>query len=280
MAIAGIIEPTSAISLPNVLERILDHEQPGLLRLRHPASGKTARVRIDCGMIQETIFGELRGEAAMEEISATSPWEYEFISQDPAIAPTPPQQTAKRPALKLAGAVKPMMLQSGQIRAGFAAGAPAGTAKPERRSAFMTAKPAAPRAAAPAVSTMAVANGGEEIVDSSIPVAPDRRMKQWPEVHSLNDWVEGGDEYSIRFARSGDMAIGKVTVDDWVYFSADSASLMLWAAGIGETQGYSAPVLAALVEPQRAACYRRLEDGFAGIYSGPDTTVDTIIAIP
>ena len=78
-------------------------------------------------------------------------------------------------------------------------------------------------------------------------------------------WVEEGDEYAVRFAKSADQALGNVEEQDWEYFSADSSSLMLWAAGIGDTLGYSAPVLAALVEPQRAAAYRRLEDGFAGI---------------
>jgi hypothetical protein len=290
MAIAGIIEPTSAITLPRVLERIFDHEQPGLLRLRHLPSGKTARVKIDHGTIQETIFGELRGDAAMQEISATFPWEYEFISQDQAItmARSPQQlerQPGKRPALKLSGAAKPTLLHSGRFTDGFAASTPAAetsltAAKPERKSAFMTAKPAVTRTAASAGSTMPVVDGGAETVDPFIPAAPNRRMKQWPDAQSLSDWVESGDEYSLRFARSGETVLGKVSPDEWAYFGADSASLMLWAAGIGETLGYSAPVLAALVEPQRAACYRRLKDGFAGIYSGPETTVDAIIDIP
>jgi len=281
MAIAGIIERTSAITLPRVLERIFDHEQPGLLRLKHLASGKTARVKIDRGAVQETTFGELQGDDAMKEISGTFPWEYEFISEDPTITTgrlpvQPATRPAKKPALKLAGLVKPVMLNTGGISAGFAAFQPAAeeggpAVKTERKAAFMSAKPAAPAPAAVAV---------EEQPEMQIPAATGRRLKQLPDALSLTDWVQAGDEYAVRFAKSGDTALGKVAEGEWEYFRADSASLMLWAAGIGETLGYSAPVLAALVEPQRAAAYRRLEDGFAGIYSGPETSVDAIIGIP
>ena len=293
MAIAGTIEQTSAITLPRVLERIFDHEQPGLLRLKHRDSGKTARVKIDRGAVQETTYGELNGDAAMKEISQTWPWEYEFESEDPTITtgrlPVQPiTRPAKKPALKLVGAGKPMMLNSGEISAGFAAKsappAPAvNGANPEKKSAFMGAKPAAqqrPAPAQPGVAAAATTTAAPVAAEKKVPGAPARRMRQWPDAASLAAWVAESDDYAVRFAKSGAVALGAVAEGEWDYYQADSASLMLWATGIGDTLGYSAPILAALVEPLRAASYRRLEDGFAGIYSGPETTVDSIIGIP
>ncbi len=287
MGIAGIIERTSSTTLPWVLERIFDREQPGMLRLKHLASGKTARVRIVDGTVQETTFGELKGEAAMKEISATFPWEYEFISGDPGAASgsAPVPRPLKRPALKLAGNMKPAMLNSGEISAGYAAvSAAAGEAgaatRAERKSVFMAARSTAPRQPAEATGSLPGAEPADDQSGNPIPAAPGCRTKQWPDARHLTGWVEQGDEYALRFARSGEVVLGKATESEWEYFRADCASLMLWAAGIGETLGYSAPQLAALVEPQRAAAYRRLHDGFAGIYSGPDTGVDDLMDIP
>jgi len=292
MSIAGVIERTSAINLARVLERIFDHEQPGRLRLKHRENGRTAEVKIDRGAVQDTVFGELKGDAAMKEISQTYPWDYEFVSEDPTITtgrlPWQPGERRK-PALKLAGAVKPMMLNQGEIQAGFASkkpDEPVNAGKTERKSAFMAAKPngqqrpVGARTEADEKPASAAAGRAVEPVAEKKPPAPGRRMRQWPDVADLAGWVEEGDEYAVRFAKSADKALGNIEEADWEYFAADSSSLMLWAAGIGDTLGYSAPVLAALVEPQRAASYRRLEDGFAGIYSGPDTTVDTILGIP
>lgn len=291
MGIAGVIERTSAITLARVLERIFDHEQPGWLKLKHRENGRTAEVKIDRGAVQDTTFGDLKGDEAMKEISQTYPWEYEFVSEDTSITtgrlPWQPGERRK-PALKLAGTVKPMMLNQGEISAGFASKPPAeavnGNAKPERKSAFMAAKPAALQGLAVAAEEATPAVAAEPSApaeEKKVPSASNaRRVKQWPDVARLAAWVEEGDEYAVRFAKSADEALGKVDQQDWDYFAADCSSLMLWAAGIGDTLGYSAPVLAALVEPQRAASYRRLEDGFAGIYSGPDTTVDAIIGIP
>ena len=290
MAIAGTIEQTSAITLPRVLERIFDHEQPCLLRLKHRDSGKTARVKIDRGAVQETVYGELNGDAAMKEISQTWPWEYEFESEDPTITtgrlPVQPiSRPAKKPALKLVGAGKPMMLSSGEISAGFAArSAPPAPAvngtKPEMKSAFMGARAGAQQRPAPAQPGVAATAPVPVEAEKKVPGAPARRMRQWPDAGSLAAWVAESDEYAVRFAKSGEVALGAVAEGEWDYYQADSASLMLWATGIGDTLGYSAPILAALVEPLRAASYRRLEDGFAGIYSGPETTVDSIIGIP
>ncbi len=290
MAIAGTIEQTSAITLPRVLERIFDHEQPGLLRLKHRDSGKTARVKIDRGAVQETVYGELNGDAAMKEISQTWPWEYEFESEDPTITtgrlPVQPiSRPAKKPALKLVGAGKPMMLSSGEISAGFAArSAPPAPAvngtKPEMKSAFMGARAGAQQRPAPAQPGVAATAPVPVEAEKKVPGAPARRMRQWPDAGSLAAWVAESDEYAVRFAKSGEVALGAVAEGEWDYYQADSASLMLWATGIGDTLGYSAPILAALVEPLRAASYRRLVDGFAGIYSGPETTVDSIIGIP
>jgi hypothetical protein len=292
MAIAGVIERTSSITLARVLERIFDHEQPGWLKLKHRENGRTAEVKIDRGAVQDTVFGELKGDEAMKEIAQTYPWDYEFVSEDPTITtgrlPWQPGERRK-PALKLAGAVKPMMLHQGEISAGFATKDPEESgngAKPERKSAFMAARPAAPQRpakegkSAPEDKPVDVAEPAARPAGSKIVPAHSRRMRQWPDVAHLAAWVAEGDEYAVRFAKSADQALGTVEQHDWDYFAADSSSLMLWAAGIGDTLGYSAPVLAALVEPQRAAAYRRLEDGFAGIYSGPDTTVDTILGIP
>jgi len=294
MAIAGTIESSSAITLHRVLERIFDHEQPGRLRLKHKESGQTAEVKIDRGAVQDTVFGDLKGEDALKEITQTFPWDYEFVSEDPSINTgrlpiQPANRPPKRPALKLAGESKPMMLHTGEINAGFSTQLPpqvslAG-ARPERKSAFMAEKPAGQQRKTPVEpvrnerpEVRATAPAGDKA--GPAPPAPKHRVKALPHAADLAKWVADGDAYAVRFARSGDTAFGKVADSEWEYYHADSASLMLWAAGIGDTLGYSAPILTALVEPQRAASYRKLEDGFAGIYSGPDTTVDMIIGIP
>lgn len=290
MAIAGTIETSSAITLHRVLERIFDHEQPGRLQLKHKESGKTAEVKIDRGAVQDTVFGDLKGDDAMKEITQTFPWDYEFVSEDPTIATgrlpiQPTNRPPKRPALRLAGANKPMMLNTGEISAGFAAKSPAPSptigAKPERKSAFMGEKPAGQQSKTP-VEPVKLERAAAPVSEKAAPAppSPKHRVKALPHAADLAQWVADGDEYAVRFAKSGDTEFGKVADGEWEYYRADSASLMLWAAGIGDTLGYSAPILTAVVEPQRAASYRKLEDGFAGIYSGPDTTVDMIISIP
>ena len=288
MAIAGVIERTSAITLARVLERIFDHEQPGRLQLKHRGSGKKAEVKIDRGAVQETVFGELKGDDAMKEITRTYPWEYEFVSEDTSITTgrlpvQPANRPLKKPALKLVGAVKPMMLHRDEMIAGFAAKPAAVEARTEKKSPFMTPKNGAQARPAPAQPGQVMADtAAAEMAAPAMPQPPTpvRQVKQWPEVKDLVEWVAGSDEFAVRFAKSADQGHGAIAASDWDYFKADSASLLLWAAGIGETLGYSAPTLAAVVEPERAAAYRRLEDGFAGIYSGPNTTVDTIIGIP
>gem|GEM_PF-6266004 len=92
--------------------------------------------------------------------------------------------------------------------------------------------------------------------------------------------MDAGDEYTVRFSCVAGQTRGNVGAGEWEYFRSDCASAMEWAALIGETLGFSPPRLAAIVEPERAACYRQLAAGFAGAYSGPGSTVDNIIAIP
>lgn len=292
MAIAGIIDRTSAITLPRVLERIFDHEQPGFLKLKHRESGKTAEVRIDRGAVEETTYGDLRGDLAMREISQTYPWEYEFVSSDPNISTgrlpvQPASRPAKRPALKLAGAVKPMMVLSGLTdavqdasRAAVAenASAPGEAKAVESKPAvkFIQEKPTAQFRPLPVKTGIAKESAGVAV----IPPSSMRRVSSLPTAESLAEWVEKGDEYALRFACSENLNFGSVEEHEWAYFRSDCASLMERAALVGEVLGFSPPSLAAIVEPERAAGYRRLADGFAGLYCGPDSTVEALLAIP
>ncbi len=316
MAIAGTIERTSPITLPRVLERIFDHEQPGLLRLKHKESGRSAEVKIDRGAVQETVFGELNGDQAMKEISQTFPWEYEFVSSDTSITTgrLPAQLTTpsgKRPALKLVGAVKPMMILSGQTGPRSEVSPTVEKAKtpdptpPEPQvtkpaeakpaSRLMQAKnspaprptaakpgqaPAAVVQATATPTTSAPQSKAAAVPAPASPPSPLRRMSSLPTAESLADWVADGDEYALRFVIAEDRNIGNVAESEMAYFRADAASLMERASLIGDVLGFSPPSLAALVESERAAAYRRLADGFAGIYSGPGSTVDSMLSIP
>ena len=319
MAIAGTIERTSPITLPRVLERIFDHEQPGMLKLKHKESGRSAEVKIDRGAVQETVFGELNGDQAMKEISQTFPWEYEFVSSDTSITtgrlpvqPTVP--SGKRPALKLVGAVKPMMILSGQTGREVEASPASAKAKspdsappePEATkpaeakagSRLMQAKNCpAPRPApakpgqAPAAVVQATApptpsapqSKAAAVVAPVAPVAPPsppRRMSSLPSAENLAEWVADGDEYALRFVIAEDRNLGNVAESEMAYFRADAVSLMERASLIGDVLGFSPPSLASLVESERAAAYRRLSDGFAGLYCGPGSTVDSMLSIP
>lgn len=311
MAIAGTIERTSPITLPRVLERIFDHEQPGLLRMKHKESGRSAEVKIDRGAVQETVFGELNGDQAMKEISQTFPWEYEFVSSDTSITTgrLPAQLTTpsgKRPALKLVGAVKPMMILSGQTgprsevspiveKAKTPEPTPPAPQVTKPVSRLMQAKtgpaptpaPAKPGQAPTAVvqatappATSAPQSKAAAVPAPATPPSPLRRVSSLPTAASLADWVADGDEYALRFVIAGDRCIGNVAESELVYFRADAASLLERASLIGDVLGFSPPSLATLVEPDRAAAYRRLADGFAGLYSGPGSTVDSMISIP
>ena len=311
MAIAGTIERSSSITLPRVLERIFDQEQPGLLRLRHRESGRIAIFKIDRGAVQEMVFGDLKGDAAMREVSGAFPLEYEFESSDTSITTgrlpvQPVMRAGKKPALKLVGAVKPMMVLSGLTPSAAAASPSAATARVpasapasapaasqvvesvERKPAarFMQEKRGPQPLPAPAEPGQAKEQPRQEIpskdaVEKSValPPPPMRRVSSLPSVESLTEWVGAGDEFVIRFAGSAALTLGAVGEADMDYFRTDSASLLERAALIGEVLGFSAPGLAAIVEPERAAGYRRLADGFSGIYCGPDSTVDTLLAI-
>ena len=308
MAIAGTIERSSAITLPRVLERIFDHEQPGSLQLKHKESGKTAEVKIDRGAVEETTFGDLKGDLAMREISQTFPWEYEFVSSDTSISTgrlpmQPASRPAKRPALKLTGAVKPMMVLSGLPNA------PSDAPQSLAPATVPAGAPAAPRLAEsvesrPAVKFMQEKSGAQpspvpakpgvepperigaapaqvdKVAAISPPLSTARRISNLPTAESMVEWVEAGDDYALRFACSDSLNFGKVEEKEWAYFHSDCASLMERASLIGEVLGFSPPSLAAIVEPERAAGYRRLANGFAGLYCGPGSTVDALLTIP
>jgi hypothetical protein len=110
--------------------------------------------------------------------------------------------------------------------------------------------------------------------------SPPRAASQYPTAEALTAWVDAGDEYALRFLESGSQSRGNIAAADWDYFRSDFASIMDHAALIGETLGLSAPSLAAAVEPDRAACYRRLDGGFAGTYCGPGSSVESLLPIP
>ncbi len=305
MAIAGTIERSSTITLPRVLERIFDQEQPGSLRLRHKDSGRTAIVKIDCGAVQETVFGELKGDAAMREISQTFPLEYEFESLETGIPlgrRTDPEmmRARKRPALKLVGAEKPMMVPLG-VATCAAADAPSPAAagvpvcvtaasgvayKSGARFMQVRERPGSQPLPAPAEPVQAKKRPVREFPSKATinepagpPLSPMHRFGNLPAVGSLAEWVSAGDEFAIRFACSSALTLGSIGATEMDYFRSDCASLLERAGLIGDVLGFSPPSLAVIVEPERAAGYRRLADGFAGVYCGPESTVDALLAI-
>jgi hypothetical protein len=81
MVFVGIIERTSAISLPRLLERVYESGQTGRLELRHGETGQRATLVVDKAGIKEKRCGDLTGDAAMAEIRSSFPWHYEFIAE-------------------------------------------------------------------------------------------------------------------------------------------------------------------------------------------------------
>jgi hypothetical protein len=170
------------------------------------------------------------------------------IRIDHALA-APARMPGKKPALKLTGTQRPAI------------------AIPRKQ----TAPVLLPAPARNGVDAAAAAGGS---------LSTARQMTTLPTAESVASWVDAGDEYAIRFSCSADGNRGNAGDSDWEYFRTDHASLMERAELIAGTLGFSAPLLAVIVEPERAASYRQLADGFAGAYCGPGCSVDMMLELP
>lgn len=78
MNISGIIEQNSSVTLPRLLERIFDTDRPGELVLKHQNTGEEAVLTIKDGEVSNTVYGDLKNDAAMRAINQTFPWVYDF----------------------------------------------------------------------------------------------------------------------------------------------------------------------------------------------------------
>lgn len=93
----------------------------------------------------------------------------------------------------------------------------------------------------------------------------------------LAAWLAGGDDHFIRFAESGGEWRGSIDSADWEYFRADYNWLAAMGNAVGQSLGFSPALTMAVAEPQRAAGYGTLEDGFVGILGGKGAGVVQVL---
>ena len=94
---------------------------------------------------------------------------------------------------------------------------------------------------------------------------------------NLVEWLAGGDDHFMRFAESAGTWQGTIDSDDREYFRADYHWLTSMANAVGQSLGFSTPLTMAVAEPQRAAGYGRLEDGFVGVLGGKGASVVQVL---
>jgi hypothetical protein len=237
MGFAGIIDRTSPITLARLLERIHDAGAPGKLLLTHSDTNETAVLAIDRGEIVHARCGDLDHDAVMKHLVSTFPWSYQFVAKG--TQPTSDEDSAQ---LSIRPAKRPAIKLK-----------PLPTS--EERPAFADASPPMAPATAALVSR----------APSAMPA------------ESISAWIQGGDEHFIRFADTATERIGNVDPADWEYFRADHAWLLTTANAIRESLGFSPPITLAVVEPQRAAAYGTLENGFVGILGGKGASVSQVL---
>jgi hypothetical protein len=317
MNISGILEQSSPVTLPRLLERIFDTDRPGELVLKHQNTGEQATLLISQGEVRNTVFGELKNEEAIRAINQTFPWIYEFKASGdtqgdgrlggPNIIKQLPQRAvgARTPGVVIATKTERNPVETPPPAVGSTGSQPsqptlkiAAKAKfkpPGSTVASLATEPAAKavektepsatklktRKDRPYLRVLGVRLAGEKSSaqsDSEYLPTPVLDLRAVHTTESLRPWVLTTNTGSLRFFDFDGTHFGDLTQEEWAYFRADRLFMMKMAATIGNALGYGRANMVAVVEPQRAACYWSINDGFAGAYQGNESSITDFIS--